>query len=77
MKACKYVILDEITPVVFNAPLSHRDLRALGRITSAGYFVRTPDGVVIAGEAMSISVPNGKHDRELLERFFSCMAVTP
>ena len=76
MKACKYVILDEITPVVFNSPLSHRDMRALGNITSAGYFVySTEDGVVIAGEAMTVTVPNGKHDKELLEQFLKAMVV--
>lgn len=75
MKAGKYVVLNDITPVVFNSPLSHRDMEALGRITSAGYFVQCPEGVVIAGEAISITVPNGKHDKELLERFLAGMVV--
>ena len=75
MKACKYVIIDEISPVVFNAPISHRDLQPLGNITSAGYFVRDGAEIVIAGEPYTIDVKNGKHDREILERFFSEMVA--
>jgi hypothetical protein len=70
MKASKYVIIEEITPVVFQSPLSHKDMLALGRVTSAGYFVRDGDDILISGEAVTIEIKNGKHDQALLARFY-------
>jgi hypothetical protein len=69
MTALKYVILDEMFPVVFSAPLQHKDMLKLGEVTSAGYFVRDGEDVLIVGEAISIPVKNGKRDQALLERF--------
>jgi hypothetical protein len=67
----KYVVLDGIAPVSFKSPKSHKDMLALGAITSAGYYHRDVMGnITIAGEAFSIPIPNGPHDKELLEKFW-------
>lgn len=70
MKLKKYVVFDQYNVVPFDAPLQHKDMVKLGTITSAGYYALGERTVQIAGEALSIDIPNGPHDREILERFF-------
>ena len=70
MKSFKYVVLDDVDPVIFDAPLLHKDMRGIGNITSAGYFVRIEGAVKIVGEAISIPVKNGVRDQYLIENFF-------
>lgn len=71
MKIYKYVIIDEFKPVVFDAPLIHKDMAAVGVITSAGYFVVDGGSLAIMGEAISIPVKNGEHDQKLLAKFLA------
>ncbi len=72
----KYVVLDEFKVLPFNAPFSHKDMRVLGRITSAGYFLMpgdphgSPDSVTLCGDPFSISETQQLGDAELLNKFF-------
>lgn len=69
MRMFKYVFIGQFVPVIFDSPLQHKDMLALGPVTSAGYFMQEGGSVVIMGEAISIPVKNGKNDQELLQRF--------
>ena len=75
MKPSKYVIIDQITPVIFNAPLSHKDMVKLGPVTSAGYFLLDEGKVVLVGHAFTLAVPNGEHDGMLLERVLNDLSA--
>ena len=71
VKVFKYAIVDSIKPLVFDDNFIHLDMQRLGAVTSAGYFIRDGDKVVIVGESISLTIKNGEHDKEILERFYS------
>ncbi len=73
----KYVVFDGFKVVSFNAPMQHKDMQALGEITSGGYFLMPgdplgePDGVTLCGDPLSIPVMQRPGDEELLNKFFT------
>lgn len=68
----KYVIIDDIFPVVFPGAVSHRAMRGLGTITGAGFVkFHTQDGlldVAVFGHSQTLEMHAQPEDAETIKR---------
>ncbi len=81
----KYVVFNEAFPVVFGEYFAHRDIKAMGEPTSAGFFSlkeveARPEHDTCSvkwievhpyGESVSLGLKSKETDRFLLERLFN------
>lgn len=65
----KYVMIDEIWPVLFSGAIEHRRMEGLGRITSAGFVAIEGDQVRCYGESVSLEMGVGPEDVEIITAF--------
>ena len=85
----KYVIIDEAYPVVISECHKHSDVRAMGPITSAGFFAfkEEPDNsptaicptklaVDVWGESVSLGLKSNPADALILERLLNSLPLT-
>jgi hypothetical protein len=69
----KYIIFDEIFPVIFNEAIAHRDMLVSSmKPTSAGFVsIMSIEGSIYAkasGESISLNLSSKKKDSELITR---------
>lgn len=70
MKLRKYVMINEVLPVLFDG-FNHSDLKAMGKnITSAGYFRFDENGkVVTCGESQTLHMIPSPDDAAVIQGF--------
>lgn len=68
--ALKYIIIDEIFPIIFSAALTHKDIATGMKATSAGFCFRNLDGYwQCYGESISLNLKSlGQADADKLNR---------
>ena len=71
MRNIKYVMIEECTPVIFTDPISHKDLKGHGEITSAGFLHFESGELHVYGESLSLKMGPGPRDKELIEAFLA------
>jgi len=75
MKQNKYIIIDELFPILFTECQTHKDLAHGMRVTSAGFFCTSIEKDKIKvhcyGESISLNIKNQPDDARLIEKFLS------
>ena len=75
----KYIIFDEMVPVVFPAMLQHVEVATgmLRKPTSAGFFCTDEeDGdIEVYGESVSLKLDSREEDAELIDRLFASKRI--
>ena len=69
----KYIIFDDIFPVIFNEAIAHRDMLVSGmKPTSAGFVEIFSDGLTVGAEAsgksVSLNLPSKKEDSKIITK---------
>jgi hypothetical protein len=66
---CKYVMIDGTHPVFFFRPMKHKDLAALGNVTSAG-FVMLVDGQdpLTLGTSTTLDMSPNENDAKIIKQ---------
>ncbi len=64
----KYVMIDYVSPVLFSG-LDHKDMRAMGNITSAGFIAKVGGRLETGGESFSLGMKPASEDAEIIEVF--------
>ena len=70
----KYIVFDEMVPVVFPAILEHYEVAkgVLRKPTSAGFFCTDEDGnIETYGGSISLKLDSQEEDAELIDRLFA------
>lgn len=70
----KYIIIEEIFPILFPSGLHHADViafvrgngRALGKITSAGFYEVVNGKVKVSGKSQSLGIGPADGDAEII-----------
>ena len=74
----KYIVFDEMVPVVFPAILEHHKVAKgiLKKPTSAGFFCVDEDGnIETYGESVSLKLDSREEDAELIDRLFASKRI--
>lgn len=58
----KYVIIDEVFPIIFSDGMNHNDFKYHGKITSAGRICFTDNKVFCFGESTSLKLKPAETD---------------
>lgn len=58
----KYVIIDEISPIIFACSLSHVAFKPLGKITGAGFVNIIDNKIYVYGESLSLKMVSKQAD---------------
>lgn len=69
----KYIIFDNIFPVIFNEAIAHKDIKIFGmKATSAGFVEIFSDGLTIGAEAsgksVSLNLSSKEEDSKIITR---------
>jgi hypothetical protein len=69
----KYIVFDNIFPVIFNEAIAHKDIKVFGmQPTSAGFVgISSNHGdltAIASGESISLNLSSNKKDSELITR---------
>lgn len=70
----KYVIINNLAPVIFLEALSHKDFKSVGKITSAGYVnfnISDCAGIKVStyGESIGLDIKPRPEDAGLIQLF--------
>jgi hypothetical protein len=76
MRPVKYVMLNEILPVIFDG-FNHSDLKILGKqITSAGFIVFDESGKVQTyGSSMTLNMIPAPADAAIIQKYFDMARI--
>jgi hypothetical protein len=72
----KYIIFDNIFPVIFNEAIGHNDIKVSGmKPTSAGFVEIFDDhfsiGTEVSGKSVSLNLPSKKEDSKIITKTLS------
>lgn len=75
MLLLKYVICEDITPILFSAPLSHKDFKHLNP-TSAGFVHVDGEIVHTYGESTTLGMVPHERDAKLIKKLLDAGSLS-
>lgn len=76
MEHIKYVIINEVYPVIFFAGIPHKAMSKVGKVTSAGFvkFYVNSDceiSVIVSGKSESLGIESDPEDAKIIKRLLN------